>query len=124
MPFVANWIHLVWAVKNREPLLTDTLRPTIFAHIRANALRKELPIDHLNGWHNHVHALFQLPSTVALAYAVKLFKGESSHWINAEGLVEGFAWQTEYWAASVSPRAVAEVRAYTKTGSPSPYHLI
>ena len=51
---------------------------------------------------------------MALASAVKLIKGESSRWINSEGLIEGFAWQTEYWATSVSPRGVPDVRNYIR----------
>ena len=106
---------MVWAVKHRAPLLTDTIRPTVFAYIRANALAKELPLDHINGWHNHVHVLLKLPATVALASAVHLLKGESSHWINEKELAsEVFAWQTEYWATSVSPRGVPEVRTYIR----------
>ncbi len=116
MPHVSLWVHVVWATHNRQPLLTDAARPTILQHIRTNAAAKGLHLDHLNGYRDHLHALLELGATRALAEAVQLIKGESAHWLNAEKLLGPgrFAWQAEYWAASVSPSRLTTVRGYIR----------
>ena len=46
---------------------------------------------------------------------VQLIKGESSYWINKNGLTkEKFEWQDEYFAVSVSESIVNKVRDYIK----------
>jgi Transposase IS200 like len=46
--------------------------------------------------------------------AIQLLKGESTHWLNQQGLIKPgpFRWQSEYWAGSVSPSGLARVRSY------------
>ncbi len=42
-----------------------------------------------------------------------LLKGESSYWINKNGLSKfKFAWQDEYFVVSVNPDGLASVRRY------------
>jgi putative transposase len=44
---------------------------------------------------------------------MKLIKGESSHWINKNKLTRThFAWQNEYFVASVSESNLSAVRKY------------
>ncbi len=46
---------------------------------------------------------------------MQLIKGESSFWINQQGLTKTkFEWQDEYFALSVSESAVDKVREYIK----------
>jgi len=51
MPYISVWIHFVWTTKDREPLLTQSIRYKIFEHIRANASAKNIFIGALNGRH-------------------------------------------------------------------------
>jgi len=44
-----------------------------------------------------------------------MIKGESSFWINKEGLTKSkFEWQDEYYAVSVSESMIEKVRNYIK----------
>ena len=44
-----------------------------------------------------------------------MIKGESSFWINKEGLTKSkFEWQDEYYAISVSESMIEKVRNYIK----------
>jgi len=46
---------------------------------------------------------------------MQLIKGESSFWINKQGLTkEKFEWQDEYFAVSVSESMIDKVREYIK----------
>lgn len=115
MPYVKVWIHLVWTTKNREPLLTPDIRQRVFDHIRQNAKEKGIYLELIGGWVEHAHCLISLGTEQTIAGVVKLLKGESSHWINSNGLVRGkFKWQHEYFAVGVSESIVGKVRSYIR----------
>ena len=115
MPFVRIWIHLVWATKNRQPLLTKDIRQKVFAHIRENAPTKNIYVDFVNGYTDHVHCLISLNQEQTIAKVAQLIKGESSFWINKNNLCkENFEWQDDYFAVSVSESGVNRVREYIK----------
>jgi REP element-mobilizing transposase RayT len=67
----------------------------------------------INGYVDHVHCLVSLGSHQTLEKIMQLLKGESSFWINKNGLTETkFAWQDEYFAVSVNPAGLDSVRRY------------
>ena len=113
MTITKNWIHMVFATKHRKPLLTPAIRREIFQHIYKNGKSNGLEMDFVNGYYDHCHCLFLLPSTITLALAAQHLKGESSHWINQVQLTEEyFEWQDDYYAVSVSPERVTQIRQY------------
>jgi putative transposase len=113
MPFVRIWIHLVWATKKRQAFLTKDIRQKVFIHIRENALKKNIYVDFVNGYTDHVHCLISLNQEQTIAKVVQLIKGESSFWINKNNLCkENFEWQDDYFAVSVSESGVHKVREY------------
>jgi REP element-mobilizing transposase RayT len=115
MPFVKAWMHLVWSTKNRQPFLADNIRQKVFQHIRENARKKDIFLDFVNGYRDHIHCLVSLGVDQTIAKTVQLIKGESSFWINKERLIEEhFEWQDEYFAVSVSESQVNVVRSYIK----------
>ena len=115
MPFIKIWIHLVWSTKNRQPLLTTAIRQKVFAHIRENAVQKNIHIDFINGYTDHMHCLIGLNREQTIANVVQLIKGESAFWINKNNLcAKKFEWQREYFAVSVSESGVNKVREYIK----------
>lgn len=113
MPYIKIWVHLVWATKNREPLLTQSIRQNVFTHIKENALKKGIHVDYVNGHIDHVHVLASLSSEQTISKIIQLMKGESSFWINQNNLTKSkFEWQDEYFAVSVSESNVHILRAY------------
>ncbi len=113
MPYVRVWIHFVWSTKNREPFLSDKIRKDVFEHIKENAESKEIHIDFIGGYVDHVHCLTSLGTDQTIENMMRLIKGESSHWINKQNLTQGkFGWQDEYFAVSVSETNVVSVRKY------------
>ena len=113
MPWIKVWLHFVWSTKNRIPYLQDFIRPKVFDHIRHNALKKNIHIDFINGYIEHVHCLISLGSDQTLEKLMQLIKGESSFWINKNQLTKTkFGWQDEYFVASVSESNLEKVRRY------------
>lgn len=113
MSYVRVWIHAVWGTKNREHLLTREIRPRVLSHIRENAKQKEIYIDRLNGYTDHLHCLFGLNADTTIAKTLQLIKGESAYWVNKERVTPvTFEWANEYFAVSVSESVLENVRAY------------
>lgn len=113
MPWVNVLLHFVWSTKDRESLLTDDVRSKVFVHIRENARKKNIFIDFINGYVDHVHCLVSLGTDQTLEEIMRLIKGESSFWINKNKLTKTrFAWQDEYFVASVSESNSESVRKY------------
>ena len=106
-------IHAVWGTKNRRPLLHKEIRHALYDHIIENAKTKGLFIDSINGVDDHIHLLFGLNADLSIAKTILLIKGESSYWINKQGLLRHkFEWADEYYAASVSESLLPALRAY------------
>ena len=113
MSWVSIWVHLVFSTKNREPSLQSEIRKQIFQHIKENAKRKGIWVDRVNGYSDHVHCLISLNKDQNISEIVQLIKGESSCWINKNKLIpHKFAWQDDYWAASVSEGHLQATRNY------------
>ncbi|MBI2928298.1 MAG: IS200/IS605 family transposase [Verrucomicrobia bacterium] len=107
------WLHLVWGTLERRPLLFKPIAPQVSAHLHECAKEKGIymNINYVNP--DHVHALIDLPTSLSIEAVMHLLKGESSHWINENGLVSGkFAWGRGYGVFSVSQSAVGEVAKY------------
>ena len=114
MPYIKVWIHYVWSTKNREAVLIDNFRDLLFDHIKQNARLKNIYLDRVNGYYDHIHCLVSLGSDQTIEKIAQLIKGESSFWFNNKS---GFntsrlEWQDEYFAVSVSESTVGNVRAY------------
>ncbi|MBK5277443.1 MAG: transposase [Bacteroidia bacterium] len=113
MPYTKVYIHYIWATKNREPLINKELKPILLRHIKENSIKKGIFIDTVNCVEDHIHMLISLGTEQTIAKTAMLIKGESSYWVNKQGLVKSkFEWQDEYIALSVSYSAVDKVRAY------------
>ena len=108
MPYLKIWVHLIWATKNRQPMIQKTWKCDLYTHIRKNADKKAIHLDFINGYSEHVHALISLNAEQSIGKVVQLLKGESSHWINhLRGIFRWFPyrplgrWRSAEW--SVSP---------------------
>jgi len=114
MSWVRIYVHLVFCTKNREPFLnTFELRQKVFRHIKKNADEKEIWIESVNGYDNHVHCLISLGRDQTMSKIAQLIKGESSFWINNNHLTKDkFIWQDDYWVSGVSNSHVERVKKY------------
>ncbi len=114
MSWVRIWVHLVFSTKNREPFLhSSELRKQFFQHIKQNAEEKQIWLDCISGYAEHAHCLISLGKDQSLSKVAQLIKGESSFWINKNGMIRNkFIWQDDYWAVSVSESHLDNVRQY------------
>jgi REP element-mobilizing transposase RayT len=67
----------------------------------------------IGGPSDHVHILLSLPSTLSIAKAVQLLKGNSSKWIHETfPELRNFEWQEGYGAFSIGISGVDETARY------------
>ncbi len=96
-------------------MLSKETREKVFSHILENANTKEIFIDCIGGYLEHVHCLISLRNDQMISKVMQLIKGESSFWINRNKLTKkSFEWQDDYFAVSVSESAIDSVRNYIK----------
>jgi putative transposase len=121
MSYIKIWIHAVWGTKNREPVLKPLILQQVCSHIRSNAKEKEIYIDRINGYDEHIHILMLLKPVYSISKQMQLLKGESAHWANQIRLLRNdLQWADKFFAASVSENKIDAVRAYIDTAnSPS-----
>jgi putative transposase len=104
-----------FATKNREPLLKNDFRYDVHKHIIENCKEKQIFLQAINGYTDHLHCLISLGKDQTISKISQLIKGESSFWINRNNLIsEKFEWQDDYFAVSVSESQVIKVVEYIK----------
>ena len=114
MPFVKVYIHFVWSTKKRNPYLeTKEIRTAMWKHIKENADKKGIFVDHVNGYNDHCHCLVSLGTEQTISSIMQLIKGESAFWFNQQNFItDKFQWQNDYFAISVSETSLERVRNY------------
>lgn len=114
MSWIRVWVHMVFSTKNRYPFLRPPeIRNEVFNHISENAKKKNVFLEAVGGYKEHVHCLISLNREMSISKTAQLIKGESSFWINKEKLIsEHFKWQDDYWAVGVSESHVIDVKNY------------
>jgi len=106
--------HIVFATKERAPLITNELRPRLHEYLGGIIKGLEgVPIE-INGTADHVHILARLRPTIAVSEFMSKLKASSSGW--AKRQTRGrFAWQARFAAFTVSESQVDHVRRYIGT---------
>ena len=77
MSYIRIWVHCVWTTNKKIPYLRDEIRNEVIQHICKNAETKGIYIDHINGYHEHIHALISLGGKQTISEIMQKIKGES-----------------------------------------------
>ena len=110
------YLHAIFSTENREPVLADEWRNELFEVLGGTANNLGCQSLIVGGVADHVHMLFQLGRTIAIADAIGKIKSTSSAWVNqTRGLSAPFHWQGGYAIFSVSQSNVEAVREYIRT---------
>ena len=105
--------HIVYATKERAPLITSDLKIRLHEYLGGivNGLGC-VPIE-INGMAEHVHLLVKIRPTISVAEFLSKLKSSSSGWARRQTMGR-FAWQAKYGAFTVSESQVARVRQYIR----------
>jgi putative transposase len=105
--YASNFIHCIFSTKDRRSLIPATRTAELYAYLGGIAQGEGFSLIAAGGTANHIHLLFGLPASYALAHAVQKLKGSSSMWMG-----KGFFWQEGYGAFSVSHSQLSVVKKY------------
>ena len=111
--FVSCLMHCVFATKERRPLIKPELQARLWPYLGGIARENKIKALMIGGVEDHVHVLLSLPSTLSVAKAMQLIKGNSSKWIH-ETFPEhqSFEWQEGYGAFSIGISGVDDTVKY------------
>ncbi len=107
--------HIVFATKNRDPVLVPERREELFRYIWGITQNLNCTLYRINGVEDHLHILVSLHPTVCLSDFVKTVKVASSTWIKEQNLFPQFThWQDGYGAFTHSLREKDAIVNYIK----------
>jgi len=109
------YIHVVFAVKRRENLISNQWKKELFKYIIAICSNHKQKVICINGMPDHVHILINYMPDLAISDIVGQIKSSSTNWINKQKFHKfKFSWQSGFGVFSVSPRGVTQVKNYIK----------
>lgn len=104
--------HLIFATKNREPLLSSDWRSQLHEYLGGTTRGLGGTPQGIGGVADHVHLLVGLKSTHCLADFMLELKKASSIWVRETAGLAAFHWQEGYAAFTVSASAREAVQSY------------
>ena len=104
--------HCVFSTKERRRAIAPDLQERLWAYMGGIARENEMKALAVGGTEDHVHLLLSLPSTLAIAEAMRKIKGGSSRWLHESCGLVGFEWQKGYGAFSIGCSQVNATVAY------------
>ena len=112
MSYISVHAHIVFATKNRQPLIQETWRDRLHEYLGGTVKGLDAFPQGIGGIEDHIHMLVGFKATHRLSDFMQALKKSSSTWVHDEIGLNAFAWQEGYSAFSVSPTARPAVQRY------------
>ena len=113
--YISCLLHIVFATKDRTPWLSAEVANQLWPYLGGVARESKMKALQVGGVEDHVHILLSLPSTIPIAKALQIMKGNSSKWLHETFThLRGFSWQEGYGAFSIGISGVDDTIAYIK----------
>lgn len=111
--FFQIYIQVVFAVKGRENLISNSWKTELHKYIAGIIKGKDQKPIIVNGMPDHIHAFIELRPAMSISDLVRDMKNNSSNFINDHNFVKGkFSWQEGYGAFSYSHSHIGTVYNY------------
>ena len=111
--FSQIYIQIVFAVKGRESLISDSWEEELFKYITGIISNKGQKLLAINGMPDHIHFLMGMKPSCCLSDLVREIKKSSNEWVNKKELSKfKFQWQEGYGAFSYSHSSLDNVIVY------------
>ena len=109
------YYHLVWATKERLPLIQPSWEGDLHRYIIGKADGLGCIVHGVNGTEDHIHLVVSIPPTLAISEFVKKIKGSSSNYRNKTMAADDlFQWQAGYGVFSLGKRQLETAIAYVE----------
>lgn len=115
MPYCQLYYHLVWATKNRQPLLTAVVEPVIHNYVRTKAIGLGATVFAVNGIEDHIHMVASIPAKIAVSTFIGQVKAVASTKFNKSNHDHpAFFWQEEYGAFTFDRKRLPHYIGYVE----------
>ncbi|MEH2273189.1 MAG: IS200/IS605 family transposase [Nostoc sp.] len=110
------YYHIIWATKERQPLITSDKETELYNYIIGKSNSLNCILHTIGGIEDHIHLVVSIPPTIAIAEFVKKIKGSSSHHFNHNlyPTSEKFAWQEGYGIFSLGSKQLEQAVIYVQ----------
>jgi putative transposase len=117
MPLWNLYYHFVWATHERRPLITPIREAPLYQFIDHKTTELGGSLHAIGGIADHIHVIVSSPPSLALSEYIRLIKGSSSRYLNANypNPSAKFKWQQEYGVFSISPKNLDLAITYAQT---------
>ncbi|WP_026727382.1 IS200/IS605 family transposase [Flavobacterium denitrificans] len=107
------YIHIVFAVKGRENLISKNWKDEIYKYITGIVTNKGQKLIAINGMPDHIHILIGLKPDKSISDLVRDIKANSSKFINAKRWINGkFEWQNGFGAFTYGHSQLTNIIKY------------
>jgi len=116
MPYVQLYYHVVWATKDRQPLITPEIESILYGFMRSKTIGLEGVVFAIGGGKEHVHLVTSIPPKTPVATFIGQVKGVASARLN-QGRSDSkpkFAWQEDYGVFSFDRKRLPYIIAYVE----------
>jgi len=115
MSFWRHYYHLVWATKDREPLIQPEVEKRLRAYIVSKSVEQTVYVYAIGTCLDHIHLVVAIPPKLSVAKVVKRIKGASSHFVNhVLRPPDYFSWQRGYGSMSMGETQLPVAVAYVE----------
>jgi putative transposase len=110
--YCSSLFHCVFSTKERRKIIVPQMQARVWAYMGGIAREHEMKALAVGGMANHAHILLSLPTSLAIANAMRVIKSGSSRWVHEACAMPGFEWQEGYGAFSIGQSQVGATLAY------------
>ena len=113
MPYWKCYYHIVWATKNRQPVIIPAYEPIIVGAIEAKCEEMDVSLLTVNMVSDHIHVAASIPPSISISKWVGIVKGVTARAINTSFERDTrFHWQAGYGVMSFGETALDKVKEY------------
>ena len=110
------YYHIVWATKERLPLILPNQEAELYNYIIGKSDSLNCIVHGIGGMEDHIHVVVSIPPTIAIADFMKKIKGSSSYYLNNHYSLTSnkFYWQEGYGIFSLGSKQLEQAVNYVK----------
>ena len=114
------YYHLIWATKDRDPLISPDVEPVLYGYMIGKAHSLECITHAIGGIEDHIHLVVSVPPKLSISDFVKIIKGSSAHHLNHGQSHFGtmFGWQRGYGIFSLGSQQLTQAVEYVRNQKP------
>ena len=110
------YYHIVWATKNRLPLITEEIEPKLYGYIIMKVKKLDSIFYAIGGIEDHIHLAVAIPPKLSISDFIAKIKGSSSRYVQLEVMNNSsyFGWQQGFGVFSLGKKDLERAISYVK----------